>query len=541
MSSGNYRADVLIVGGSFGGVAAALAATDHGLSVIMTEETDWLGGQLTSQLVPLDEHLFIETTGANRRYRKLRDELRHYYRRNYPLNPRARADPYLNPGAAFVSPVSVEPRVAVAVIDELLAGAHSSGRLRTWIGWHPIAADVDGDHVSGVILSDREGNQRNVEARWIVDATELGELLPLAAVEHVSGRESRDQTGEPNAADSADPTDMQSATWCFVVDHLQGEDHTIDRPSDYSRFRNQRSPRHPDELPFLSFHGALDEMRRPQLTHDFRPNRDDDPASVDLDHRRIPSPADMWSFRRVAARRQFEPGFLPSDIVVINWDLNDYTDGPLFGTPDAHDHWRGAKELARSLVYWIQTEAPRPDGGSGWPGLRLRPDVSGTEDGFAMYPYIRESRRILARHTILEQEISSEFRKEHAVSYADSVGVGHYFWIDRHATTGGRHAPNKVPLPFEIPLRSLIPRRIRNLLPACKNIGTTQITNGCYRLHPVEWSIGEAVGELLAYCTRTGSEPHAVADSRMHTESFQEQLTASGVQLRWPEGTRWVP
>ena len=46
------------------------------------------------------------------------------------------------------------------------------------------------------------------------------------------------------------------------------------------------------------------------------------------------------------------------------------------------------------------------------------------------------------------------------------------------------------------PLGALIPVRAENLLPANKNIGTTHITNGCYRLHPVEWSIGEAVGAL---------------------------------------------
>ncbi|MGG2474547.1 FAD-dependent oxidoreductase, partial [Rhizobium sp. BR5] len=33
-----------------------------------------------------------------------------------------------------------------------------------------------------------------------------------------------------------------------------------------------------------------------------------------------------------------------------------------------------------------------------------------------------------------------------------------------------------------------------------KNIGTTHITNGCYRLHPVEWNIGEVAGMLAAYC-----------------------------------------
>src|SRR5437667_465258 len=55
------RADVVVVGGGTGGVAAALAAARAGLRVILTEETDWVGGQLTSQAVPPDEHPWIES------------------------------------------------------------------------------------------------------------------------------------------------------------------------------------------------------------------------------------------------------------------------------------------------------------------------------------------------------------------------------------------------------------------------------------------------------------------------------------------------
>jgi NADPH-dependent 2,4-dienoyl-CoA reductase/sulfur reductase-like enzyme len=51
--------DVLIVGGGTGGVAAALAAAGAGHRVILTEETDWIGGQFTAQAVPPDEHLWI--------------------------------------------------------------------------------------------------------------------------------------------------------------------------------------------------------------------------------------------------------------------------------------------------------------------------------------------------------------------------------------------------------------------------------------------------------------------------------------------------
>jgi NADPH-dependent 2,4-dienoyl-CoA reductase/sulfur reductase-like enzyme len=84
------KADVAIIGGGLGGVAAALAAARNGLTVILTEETDWIGGQVTQQAVPLDEHSHIEAYGSTRTYRNYRNRIRDYYRRNYPLTEEAR-------------------------------------------------------------------------------------------------------------------------------------------------------------------------------------------------------------------------------------------------------------------------------------------------------------------------------------------------------------------------------------------------------------------------------------------------------------------
>ncbi len=150
----------------------------------------------------------------------------------------------------------------------------------------------------------------------------------------------------------------------------------------------------------------------------------------------------------------------------------------------------------------MQTSAPRPDGGTGWKGLRLREDIVGTADGLAKYPYIRESRRIKAEFTILEQHVGTDARMKvtglkreevTAMRFPDSVGIGSYR-IDLHPSSGGNNYIDISSLPFQIPLGALIPRRMENLLPACKNLGVTHVTNGCYRLHPVEWNIGEAAG-----------------------------------------------
>ena len=85
------RCDVAVIGGGTGGCAAALAAARNGMRVVLTEETDWIGGQLTSQAVPPDEHPWIEQFGCTQSYRPYRQAVRDYYRRNYPLTGEARA------------------------------------------------------------------------------------------------------------------------------------------------------------------------------------------------------------------------------------------------------------------------------------------------------------------------------------------------------------------------------------------------------------------------------------------------------------------
>jgi hypothetical protein len=201
-----------------------------------------------------------------------------------------------------------------------------------------------------------------------------------------------------------------------------------------------------------------------------------------------------------------------------------------------------ARQLSLSLLYWLQTEAPRPDGGSGWKGLRLRPDIVGTEDGLAKYPYVRESRRIRAEFTVLEQHVGTGARAKAtglkpaevaAEPFKDSVGIGSYR-IDLHPTSGGDNYIDFASLPFQIPLGALIPRRVENLLPASKNLGVTHITNGCYRLHPVEWNIGEAAGALAAFCFVRKRVPREVRAKSEFLAEFQGLLTRDGVPLHWP-------
>jgi hypothetical protein len=121
-----------------------------------------------------------------------------------------------------------------------------------------------------------------------------------------------------------------------------------------------------------------------------------------------------------------------------------------------------------------------------------------------------------------------------AAELNDSVGIGSYR-IDLHPSTGGTNAIDISSLPYQIPLGALLPQRVENLLPACKNLGVTHITNGCYRLHPAEWNIGEAAGALAAFCVARHCVPREVRKQSGLLRSFQTLLSDQGLPLAWPK------
>ncbi|NUP51605.1 MAG: FAD-dependent oxidoreductase [Catenulispora sp.] len=527
--------DILVVGGGVGGVAAALAACRAGRTVVLSEETDWIGGQLTSQAVPPDEHPWAEQFGVTATYRQLRESIRQYYRRWYPLRAEAQALTDLNPGAGRVSKLCIEPKVALAVLQAMLAPHVSAGRLTILTEHRPVAADSVGDTVRAVTLESlRDGTRRTISAAYVIDATETGELLEQAAVEHVIGAEARSAYDEPHAPGKADPLNQQGITVCFALSHHEGEDHTIDRPAEYGFWHSYRPEFWPG--PLLGFL-APDPRTLEPVARTFEPNPQSDPLDVTADQSADAGDKELWGFRRILARKLHRPGAFDSDITLVNWPLNDYWLKPLIGAGEdgARLALEGARQLSLSVLYWLQTEAPRQDGGTGFPGLRIRPDVTGTPDGLAKAPYIRESRRIKAVTTVTEHDVAIDLVGPHGgTRYRDSVGVGGYR-IDLHPSTGGDGYIDIGSVPFEIPLGALIPQRVRNLIPASKNIGTTHITNGCYRLHPVEWNIGESAGALAAHCLSTGVEPQQVQADDRRFQDFATVLDRAGIQRHWPD------
>ena len=517
------QTDILIVGAGLGGVAGALAALRLGKRVILTEETDWIGGQLTSQAVPPDEHPWIESHGCTASYRELRNRVRGWYRRNYPLLPEHHRNPKLNPGGGYVSALCHEPRASLNAMHEMLAPYLSSGQLTLWQEAIPVSVETNGDIVVAVTLRHLDtGDDTVVTAPFVLDATELGDLLELGNVEHVIGSEAQSQTNELHALPQADPLDQQAVTWCFAVDHLPGEDHTIEKPAQYDFWKGYQADFWPDRQ--LSWHDVHPITLEARYRAIFEKQEGDE------------RPHDFWHYRRILDKAKYPAGTFASDITLVNWPQHDYWLGPLLGVDEAEKakHLEGSRQLSLSLLYWMQTEAPNIEGGYGYPGLRLRSDITGTRHGLAKAVYVREARRIEAEFTVVEEHVGVEMSPNGPAKFADSVGVGSYR-IDLHPSTVPRTYVDISSWPFQIPLGALIPKRVKNLIPANKNLGTTHITNGCYRLHPVEWNIGEAAGAMAAWSLCTGESPSGIRNDETRLADFQAALVGKlGFELDWP-------
>ena len=528
------KTDLVIIGGGTGGCATAFGALRNGLTVIMTEETDWIGGQLTQQGVPPDEHKWINDFGATALYREFRKKVREYYRNNYPIKEQYADNERFNPGNASVSEISHEPKISLRVLETMFDPYISAGKLVLLRETVALDASSKGNKVQSVRVKNLStGEIRSLEAPFFADATELGDLLPMTGTEYVTGAEAKSDTGELHAAEIADPTNNQAFTVCYAMDYRPNEDWTIDKPEEYGFWRDFTPEM---KMPWA---GKLLELNYSNPRTLLPKNLGFDPQG-----NHMKEVLNLWMYRRILAKDNFEDGFLTGDITLVNYPQNDYFLGNIVDVSDTelNYHINRAKQLSLSLLYWLQTEAPRPDGGRGWPGIRLRPDVMGTNDGLAKYPYIRESRRIKPLFRITEHHVGKTQRSSiqgvseaeaRAQDFQDSVGIG-YYHIDLHPSSGGDNYIDFASLPFQIPLGALIPQRMENIFPVNKNIGTTHLTNGCYRLHPVEWSIGEAIGMFVPFLMETGRSPQEVYKDPAALRKFQSLIRSQGVDTHWP-------
>lgn len=545
MAHRQLETEICIVGGGTGGYAAALAVARNGRTCIVIEPTDWIGGQFTSQAVPADENRWIEyeagVPGATGSYLHFRDACRQWYRDNRPLTDEAMNDLRLNPGRGWVSKVCMEPKVAHTVMMADIAPHLLSGAVKILLDHEPTSADVDGDVIESVTAQSKTGDTVTIRAKYFLEATELGDLLALSKTEYRLGAESKDEFGELHGHPTGDAHDVQAISWCFAIEHRPGENHTIPKPAKYDFWR--------DFVPPLDTGWPGKFFDWTVAGHDNGPPRTwawkpwpQEPDEGEME---------MWRYRRIVDRSRYRADQAANhpDVALINMVQMDYFLKPIIDVTKGEQAIALAEAREQSLcfLYWMQTEAPRSDGsdGVGYPGLRLRGEELGTTDGFAKAPYIRESRRLDAITIVSEADVGTEQRRAEkkpdqqaspygmAEPFHDSVGIGHYR-LDLHPSTGLRNSVFAQAAPFRIPMGALIPKRVKNLIAAGKCLGVTHVVNGAYRLHPIEWNIGESAGEVASFCIELGRSPRQVRDDTPTLRAFQQRLLKHEMPLSWP-------
>ncbi len=387
---------------------------------------------------------------------------------------------------AWVSFFTFEPRVAAALFHDWV---NASPNL-TWIsGQTPQAVLRQGDRVLGV-----EFNTFRVQAKITIDATELGDLLALGEVPHRWGWEWQEETGEPsapaapNALTTAYP--VQAPTWVVIL-------------QDYGK--GETAP----EIP--------------------------------------PSP--LWDERKFEGAWQgYTPeqflnyGRLPGDRFMLNWPQqgNDYgvnLNRLVQSATAKAEFLQEARWHSQDFACYIQRHLGRRYGLATDSFPTLPHHLGG--GAYALYPYYRESRRLVGLTTVREQDILpvaggrvavppvSPSGRYTGVAIGNYANDHHYPGLEISLTPksirwGGRWTGT----PFAIPYTCLIPQDIDGFLVAEKNISVSHIANGATRLQPLVMGIGQAAGWLAATALAQNQQPRDLVDTLDLTPLIIEQRQA---------------
>ncbi len=539
-----FAVPLLIVGGSTAAYSAMLAALQSQIQVCVVQPQAVVGGQFTAQGLPASDDGRLMVTPSSSEtvagesfcisisQRKFRDRQRE-------LQP-VQDQVVDNPGGGWVGPLCTTPVVAATAMNEAIAPFLEQGQLILIPYSDPIAVvktePSEGlPRVTQVTFRDRQTRHSfSVTADLILEATDLGDVLELGDIPSRVGQEARQETGEAALPETAHPECQQAITFDIVVEKL----------ADANRAFSVKQPEKYGTVQWLQpkdFHSTHWSIGRQIQTWNFF-----DDYGI-FRYRRISRVKTGPGGSQAPVNKQVNVG----DITVLNWGIhnnpvtkeryvgNDYVYGVLVGVTEAErqQHIQNARDRAQGYLHFLQSQ---------FPNLKPRGDLTWTEDGIALEPYLREARRGIALTTILHQHVAKSFFPDgyaRAHTFTDTIGIGQYHYLDFHPNqdtppgTPSNHVQlvgdDHVSLPFTVPLGSLIPQSTDGLILSAKSIGTTHITNAAYRMHPVEWAIGEAGGHLAAFALERQVTPREVATNRAWLRTFQGRLAQQGIPLVW--------
>lgn len=461
ISASASKVDVLIVGGGASGITAGIQASRMGVKTLIIEEHQWLGGMLTSAGVSAIDGNYKLPSGL---WGEFKDSLSSYYGGVESLK------------TGWVSHVLFEPSVGAKIWFQI---AQKEKNLSVWLNASLGQLEKKNGIWKAVINND--GLPVDVEAKVVIDATELGDVAKLMGVKYDIGMDSKSVSKEDIAPELANDI-IQDLTYVAVLKDY-GRDVTIPRPENYN--------------PSLFYCTCKFE----KCTNPKEKQR-------------------VWD-----CNKMMEYGKLPNGKYMINWPIegNDYYVNIIEMTPEQRvEALKKAKNFTMCYLYYLQHEL-------GFKNLGLADDEFPTADRLPFIPYHRESRRIHGLVRFNVNHIAKPYSYEPL--YRTGIAVGDYPVDHHHARYPDWHKlPNLYfyPVPsYSLPLGSLIPQGVNGLIVAEKSISVSNIVNGTTRLQPVVMQIGQAAGVLAALSVKESKDVANVA-----VRDVQNHLLAAGGYLQ---------
>ncbi len=432
--------DVLVIGGTTSGTTAAIAAARGGASTLVVEPTPMLGGMLTAQGVCAIDGNFELPSGL---WNEFRDHLRRRYGGIGAL------------WTGWVSTTLFEPHVADSLLKVMVA---AEPRVEVCYGYRLVGVMHTKSRVTGADFVDAANRRLRVKARVVIDATDLGEALPLCGTPYRLGMDARNETGEQLAFDRPNDIVQDLTLVAILKDYGPQADKLLPRPEGY------------------------------------------DPAEFE-------ACCDLPDQKQITPERMLEYGRMPNGKYMINWPKagNDiYLNVVELPYEQREAMLAAARAKTLRFVYYIQHEL-------GFKQLGIADDEFDTPDGLAYLPYHREGRRLNGVVRLTLDDVVDRYNRPTAL-YRTGISVGDYPVDHHHGCRADMERINFPPVPsFSVPLGALIPAKMDNLLVSDKAISVSNLINGSTRLQPVVMLTGQAAGTLAALAVKHECAPREVS------------------------------
>ena len=437
--------DVIVIGGGAGGTSAAIQSARNGAKTLLIEETDWLGGMLTSAGVSAVDGNYKLPSGF---WGEFKDSLVSHYGSLEALK------------TGWVSNTLFEPRVGNQILKSI---AKNENNLKILFSTEVNSVTKLDFHKTAHYNFNVKSSKGNFSSKVLIDATELGDVLPMIDEDYDLGMDSREMYGEDIAPEKNNDI-IQDLTFVMILKNYN-KSVKIDKPKNYD----------PSE-----FYCSTASINCPE------------------------SDKALWT-----PKQMMNYGELPNGKIMINWPIygNDYYSNLIeMNYDERNEVFKNAKEKSLRYLYYIQDEL-------GYDNYSLSDEEFDTDDNFPPIPYYREARRIKGKVTFSLDYIKKPFDQIHPL-YRTGILVGDYPVDHHHDAHPDRYNLPQLafyPIPsYSLPIGSIISKKNPNFLVAEKSISVSNLVNGTTRLQPVVLQIGQIAGLIASESVKNNINTHQI-------------------------------